>query len=482
MIEADDLRAVPAFEGLSGDDLQWLADHAEDVRLEQGGRPFVRGEPALHMLVVLEGAFRVFTVKEGQRRLFDTFEAGRVTGVLPYSRMTHWVGEGFAVGPSRFATIHRDHFAEMLYRMPELGQRLVGIMSDRVRESTRGDQQREKLMALGKLSAGLAHELNNPAAAVRRTVGEMQGRLAEMPKLVACLAQHGLSEAAVREVGRLQQEALGRPVERLSVMQRSEREDELADWIEDRGMDSAWRMAETFVEAGMKADDLDRIAEGLPEQAVPAVLAWVEGSLAAHAMLGEIAAASGRISELVQSVKSYSHMDQAPARQPTDVREGLDSTLTMLGYKFKRKSIHLEKDYADDLPTIEAFGGELNQVWTNLIVNAIDAVEEKGTIRIGARAEPEMETVAVEVADDGSGIPEEIQGRIFEPFFTTKDVGEGTGLGLDIAGRIVRQHGGEITVESEPGRTSFTVRLPVRLSEAQRQRVIEEELAEADEL
>ena len=482
MVTADDLRIAPDFEGLSDDDLQWLADHAEDVRLEQGGQPFTRGEPALHMIVVLEGAFRVFTVKDGQRRLFDTFEAGRVTGVLPYSRMTHWVGEGFAVGPSRFALIHKDDFPDMLHRMPELGNRLVGIMSDRVRESTRGDQQREKLMALGKLSAGLAHELNNPAAAVRRTVGEMQERLAEMPMLVACLSQHALSEGTVREVGRIQQEALGRPTDRLSVMQRSEREDELADWMEDHGMDSGWRMAETFVEAGLKAEDLDRIAEAVPEEAVPAVLAWVEGSLAGHAMLGEIAAASGRISELVQSVKSYSHMDQGTARQPTDVREGLDSTLTMLGYKFKRKSIDLAKDYPDDLPTIEAFGGELNQVWTNLIVNAIDAVGEGGEIRIAAREEPEMETVAVTITDDGPGVPEEIQARIFEPFFTTKDVGEGTGLGLDIAGRIVRQHGGEITLKSEPGQTSFTVRLPIRLSEAARQKVLQEELAEVDEL
>ncbi len=252
-----------------------------------------------------------------------------------------------------------------------------------------------------------------------------------------------------------------RPAPTLDAMGRSRLEEALGEWLDEQGIAEAWTLAGALVDAGVTKADLETLGQQIPSGAVPSAVRWIETLVDATRLSLDIRAASARISELVQSVKTYSHMDRAGDKEAVDVREGLDSTLVMLGHKLKKKSLRLERDYAADLPKVTAYPGELNQVWTNLIDNAIDAAPEGGLIRIEAAADSAT-SAAVRVIDNGPGVPPEIQSRIFEPFFTTKPVGQGTGLGLDIVERIVvQQHGGKVELESQPGRTVFTVRLPV---------------------
>ena len=460
MISTDELRAVPLFADLGEDELAWLSAHTQVVDLAVGEAPFEVGAKADHMIVVLSGAMQIFVGGEGQWRLFDTFRAGRITGILPYSRMTHFRGKANTIEPTRLATIRKEDFPEMLHRIPILGQRLIGLMSDRVRTQARNNQHREKIMALGKLAAGLAHELNNPAAAVQRATATLRERLEALPTLVARVARHGLGEEQVCATERLRHKSNGHATTLLSALERSECEDEMADWLDDRDVEESWMLADTFIDAGLKPDDLEAVTATLPEPAVPDMVNWLESTLAVDRLLGEIDAAAARISKLIASVKDYSHMDRAADRQPTDVLMGLESTLTMLGHKLKKKSIRIERAYAPELPHADAYPDELNQVWTNLIDNAIDAMDEGGTLRL--EAETAGPTLVIRLIDDGHGIPPDIQSRIFEPFFTTKPIGEGTGLGLDIVHRIVHEHhDGDIRIESEPGRTVIEVLLPL---------------------
>jgi signal transduction histidine kinase len=349
--------------------------------------------------------------------------------------------------------------------VPDLDPILAGALADRIRTSTRNEQQRDKLTALGKLSAGLAHELNNPAAALKRTAAALRERLDELPSRVHLLATYDLSPDQLAFACAISENIDGHC--RLSAMERSEREDAIADWLEDRGVADGFELAETFVEAGLDTDTLGQFVASLPPAAIGDVLRWVESSVAADLMLRDISSAADRVSELVRSVKSYSHMDQAPVHEPTDLHEGLDSTLTMLGYQLRHNGVEIARDYADDLPLVQAIGGQINQVWTNLIDNAADAMPEGGTLTIKTRKDVHREGVCVEITDTGEGISQDLQVRIFEPFFTTKDVGQGTGLGLDVVRRIVvQEHGGEVEVESQPGRTTFRVRLPLSATPA----------------
>jgi signal transduction histidine kinase len=347
----------------------------------------------------------------------------------------------------------------MLAVSPEIGQRLVAVMSDRVREGVRLEQQRERMVALGRLSAGLAHELNNPAAAVARAAASVSEQLARLSPLVVGMIRHRMDEASVQAVDHLQRVVRERVSPSLSPLDRSEREEELGGWLEDRGAADAWEIAGTFVDAGLGIDDLEQFAGQVPASIVAEALAWVAGSLGCDRMVAEIASSAARISELIASVKSYSQMDRSTEHKPTDVREGVDKTLVMLSHKIKKKNVRLTYDYQQDLTTVPANAGELNQVWTNLIDNALDAMNDGGKLRIEASREDAW--IAVRVIDDGHGISGEVGARIFEPFFTTKEVGEGTGLGLDIAMRIVKTHRGDIEVKSKPGRTEMCVRLPV---------------------
>ncbi|HVT58333.1 MAG TPA: ATP-binding protein [Thermoanaerobaculia bacterium] len=459
----DDLRRVPVLAGLSEEQLGWLAANLREVRLAPGEAAVEEGAPADRMMVVLDGEIQLAREKGTADGRLGVIKTGDVSGMLPFSRMTHFTVSARAVVPSRVGFVEATLFPEMLRRIPELEPRLVGLLTDRVRESTRQDQQREKLMALGKLSAGLAHELNNPAAAVQRAASELGERLEALRQAAVALAGCSLQHDALSAALELRQAAASRQAqgpEPVDPVLQSDRESALEEWLEAHRVERAWIVAGTLASYGIVPADLEPLAARLPGDGVACLLVWLEAGLAADALLGELRAAARRISELVTAVKAYSHMDEGQGRTEIDVHRELDSALTMLAHKARAKGVAVERLYTPQLPRIEAFAGELNQVWTNLLDNAFDAVEQEG--RVAIRTARENDRLLVEIRDDGPGVPPEIQARIWEPFFTTKAVGEGTGLGLDIALRIVvRRHGGTLTMSSVPGDTRFVVRLPL---------------------
>ncbi|HSF40748.1 MAG TPA: ATP-binding protein [Thermoanaerobaculia bacterium] len=458
---AADLRRISAFADLPDDQLAWLAGHMKEVRLQPGEISTVEGAPADSMLIVLEGEIQARREKTPTDGRVYIVRAGEVSGMLPFSRMTSFGATGRAVIPTRLARLPAALFPEMLQRIPVLESRLVGILADRIRETTRVEQQIEKLTALGKLSAGLAHELNNPAAAARRSSGELKGRLQTLRCLTATLLEKGLAMEAAHASCELREKAVERaPEPAPDPLAASEREDEITAWLEDKHVPRAWALAGTFAAARLTVADLEGLEARVPPDALGDVLAWAETGLAADSLADEVESAVRRISELVSAVKSYSHMDSAPSRAETDLPQEIDSAITMLTHEIRKKNVSLTRDYAPDFPRVSVFAGELNQVWTNLLDNAIDAVAPGGHVTV--RTFRENSHAVVEIEDDGPGIPPEIRDRIWEPFFTTKPMGEGVGLGLDTVRRIVvRRHGGEITVASVPGETRFTVRLPV---------------------
>ena len=455
----EELRGLEVFKDLPDWQIAWFCENAEIVEFEAGELAANVGDPADAMTVMLSGNISWESQVGGQWIPFGESDVGVAAGLLPYSRMKIYTFRARCTESTRVLSVHKSRFKEMLNVSPDIGQRIVAALSDRVRLQARHQGQEEKMASLGRLSAGLSHELNNPAAAARRSSAELLDRLKQLPERVSRLIQHDLTKEQVCIADTLRSRAENRDaVADMTALARSEREEEITAWLEDHGVDNAWQISDAFVEAAITSDDLEEVASQLPEGSIGDVLTWVEGELVAHRMLSQIASSTHRISELVGAVKNYSHMDRSPEHKPTDVREGLDNTLTMLGHKIRKKSIRVQRDNEDDLPNAVGNSGELNQVWTNLIDNAIDVTDEGGLIRIEARAGKDC--VIVGVIDDGPGIPVELQARIFEPFFTTKEVGSGTGLGLDIVQRILKSHQSRVQVETEPGRTSMRVQLP----------------------
>jgi signal transduction histidine kinase len=460
MIETQDLRQIPVLSDLPEDQLAWLAQQGEDRRVEPGGILFREGDPAEHMFVFFEGEFQGRSERVSDGRFFAA-GAGDITGLLPFSRLQTFQGTGRAVTPVRVGLFHKRIFQEMLHRMPELTERLVAIMLDRVRETTRVSEQRDKLAALGKLSAGFAHELNNPAAAVKRAAGGVLEVRKELRAASLRIDRRSLTREQRTYIAGCEDAALEliqRPVSKpLTAIERSDREQELEDWMEQHAIPEPWKIAPMLVEVEIDSAKLDEIAEGVGADALHDVLLRMNYTLLAARMVKEIDQGATRIFELVQAVKGYTYMDQA-AEQEIDIHAGIESTLTILAFKLRNKSIRVEREYDRAVPKIWAYGGELNQVWTNLIANAIDAMPEGGELRIRTCQDPR--DVVVELQDNGSGIPPDVLPHIFEPFFTTKPMGEGTGLGLDISMRVIRKHRGEIRAQSKPGATTFRVSLP----------------------
>ncbi len=454
------LRQIPVFSDLEESQLQWFAAHAEDLRLAPGDVVTREGDAADALFVLLEGEVQGRSETAGVDAPIYIVRSGQVTGMLPYSRMTHFTLTIRAVMPSRGARLHKDRFNEMLQYIPQLLPRLMGVMADRIRETSRNAQQREKLMALGKLSAGFAHELNNPAAAARRSAEALRLAALALRRIGARLNREDLSREQRGFLAQCEEQALDHlsSAAPLDPLVQSDLEDELSTWLDHRGVTDSWKLAGSLAEAGTTVESLEPLGKNFAMPLLQDVLERFVYVLSAEKLTREIENATARISELVAAIKEYSYMDQMP-EQEIDLHTGIESTLTILKFRLK-KGVKVVREFDRSLPRIYAHGSELNQVWTNLIDNAIDGMGGTGTLLI--RTSRELEYARVEIIDDGAGIPQELQSRIFEPFFTTKGVGAGTGLGLDAVYRIVQQHHGQVTFTSRPGETCFQVRLPFR--------------------
>lgn len=459
MTLAEELRAIPLFADLPVAGLEWLASHMEVHEFAAGEITIEAGSPADRMIVVLEGETRSLPNPDNPGMPMYILRSGRVSGMLPYSRMTRFPASSRAVVPTRVAWLMAEHFPEMLERLPELHARLVGVLADRVREVTKLQDQQEKLAALGKISAGLAHELNNPAAAARRAAGSLREAVRDYRLAASQLDAQSLTCAQRAAVPELEQELAERAASAAAMdsLERSDCQERVAACLERHGVARAWDFAPALVEAGCDSAWFERAAAQFPAAAFPALLARLSASLAIGGLVDEIENSSARINELVRAIKEYTYMDQGP-EQEVDVHQGIESTLLILRHRLKH-GIQVKLEFDRALPRICARGSQLNQVWTNLIDNSIDAMQGQGELRI--RTARELDKLLVEIADSGPGIPPEIRNRIFEPFFTTKEVGQGTGLGLETVGRIVRDHHGDIQVESQPGDTRFQIRLPI---------------------
>jgi len=456
MTLAEDLRTIPLFADLPDEDLEWLASRMEVKSYAPGDTVWEQGDPADNMIILLEGEVRS-TPNSGFPSVY-VLQAGRVSGKLPYSRMTHIPATARAVAPVRAAFLADSNFPEMLQRLPVLHERLVNTLTDRVRESTRAQDQLEKLFALGKISAGLAHELNNPAAAARRAAGSLREAIQTYRTAAAQLDTHPLTCAQRSALPQIEQELSERAAAGTTMdsLERSDCAEKIAACLERHGVARAWELAPVLVDAGCDAGWFEKVAAQFPVETFPAVLARLSVALTIGGLVDEIENSSARISDLVRAIKEYSYLDQGP-EQEVDIHQGIESTLLIFRHRLKH-GIEVRLDFDRTLPRICARGSQLNQVWTNIIDNAIDAMQGKGELRV--RTTREIDRLLVEIADNGPGIPPEVRNHIFEPFFTTKPVGQGTGLGLETVGRIVHDHHGDIQVESQPGDTRFQIRLP----------------------
>ncbi len=451
------LSGITAFQTLPAEVIAWLLQAGELRQYADGESIVHTGDPAEMMMGVVRGAMQFFRTSNGTLEPIFRVAAGSISGVLPYSRLQVLKGDGVAVGETVLYLLPRTEFPALEQVSPELVQRLVGIMSDRARDEVRGQERDDKLRALGKLSAGLAHELNNPAAAIARAADTLGGLLKNKPVLLKNLLLACPPAEAVATL--LNSTALEASLPPRSALARADAEDELADWLAAQGCSDGFSLAPNLLDAGHTAATLAPLVASLPALARPAALAWLESHVSVLRLTRDIHEASQRISTLVGNVKTYSHMDRAGGRELLDVTTGLDSTLNIFDYALRQKNIKLTRTYAPDVPRVSAEVGQLNQVWTNLIDNAIDALPPTGgTLAVQAVKQPSG--VCVSIIDNGSGITAEVLAHMFEPFYTTKPAGEGSGLGLDIARRIVQEHGGHLEATSVPGRTEFSVWLP----------------------
>jgi signal transduction histidine kinase len=453
------LRRVSLFEDLSDEQLASV-ERGTEMRLEKGDYVKKAGDPPGGFYVVIEGRIEWTSKARGQDVFVQSLGPGEFWGQELLLTGKPYPVSGRAVTPVRLYALATDDFWRMLSDCPSILRHLVALVVERFGSLGEAEQQHAKLISLGTMAAGLAHELNNPAAAVGRSAHEARGIFRESSARAVGLGALDMSPEERLVVAGLPEEAArAENTGELDSLERSDLEDEVALWLEDRGVEESWDISPTLVAAGLDATWLNGLEDRLPGGHIGDVVAWLASEMAGEELLREIGHASTRISELVGAVKSFSYMDKTASKE-VDVHAGLNSTLIMLGHKLKKGDVEVVRDYEENLPLVCGHGGELNQVWTNLIDNAIDAVEGHG--RITVRTASENGRVLVEIADNGRGIPDEVRERIFEPFYTTKDVGKGTGLGLDISHRVVvEDHEGDIRVLSEPGDTRFQVRLPI---------------------
>jgi signal transduction histidine kinase len=461
----DELRELFLFENLTPEQLDWVAANGDVVEYAAGTDVSVEGQPAECFYVLLDGTLSMLrTLGDSEFETVRSSYRGAYSGAVQFyfgDRLEQTYAMTVrAVTDARFLALPARPFAEVFQRWYPMAVHLLEGLFVGQRNIAEMVGQRERLLALGKLTAGLTHELNNPAAAAARATAALRDRFAGMRHKLAMLSEGSLDSAVLRSLTELQEEFVAGVggAKDLSALERSDREDVLGDWLEEHDVPQPWELAGVFVAAGLEEGDLDRVAGAVAPSRLEPALRWLAYTVETETLLAEIADSTGRISHLVDAAKQYSQMDRTPHQQ-TDLHAGLDATLVMLSAKIP-PGVTVVKEYDRSLPAVPAYAGELNQVWTNLIVNALDAMGEEG--RLTLRTGSDGECAVVEVCDTGPGIPEELRSRVFEPFFTTKPVGQGTGLGLDVSWRIVVQrHGGDLRVASTPGDTRFSVVLPL---------------------
>lgn len=456
------LKQIESLKNVPEPQLQWWIDKSQHYIIPEGDFLFKEDEPITGTHVVVSGKFKVFYEQNGS--LVDMLEYGsmNITGHLPFSRGKVAAASGQAKEDAQIMTLPLAFISEMIHSHFELTQALVHVMTDRVREGMAMQQQNEKMMALGKLSAGLAHELNNPAAAIVRSSTLLKTHLQMQPETFKKVMNIRITPEEVDVVNKRMFEVMSkteRPI--LSLMERTNCEDNLTDWLDDHGVENAMEVAEHFVDFGFTLDDLNFFSEHIEDAHLSPVLNWINNNLVTEKMVTDIQDASQRISDLVGSVKNFTHMDRGQDKQYSDIRVGIRNTLTMLNHKLKKNNVQVIESFDENLPAVKAYIGELNQVWTNLIDNALDAMEGMQNSTLEIKTERDKEFVKVSIIDNGSGIPDNIKSNIFDPFFTTKEIGKGTGLGLDVVMRIVKQHRGSIKANSVPGKTAFVVCFPI---------------------
>ncbi|WP_276372202.1 ATP-binding protein [Chryseolinea sp. H1M3-3] len=457
------LKAVPEFASVPDQQIQWLVDHGTTRTYADGEKVFSHGDMIDSFQIVLEGGVTLYINQPNGRRNLGTYEPLDILGRLPYSRMKSAVAEGISEGKSILFSLHRDNFHDLICQCHDITEVLVHNMTDRVRSFTKQQLQNDKMMALGKLSAGLAHELNNPSAAVVRSAQELKKHLSSTPENFKRVIKIQANDETVDQVNDwVFSKIKSHDAIPLSLIQKTALEDELTSWLEAAGISNPYELTETLTDFAVSVDDLDRLRSLLRPQDVAPVIGWINQVLTTDKLVCDIEHASKRINTLVTSIKGYTHMDQSTEKQLADIHSGIRNTLTMLGHKLKKDSVKVVENFQVDLPRASIFISEMNQVWTNLIDNAIDAMEGISNPVLEIKTSKDREFINVSIIDNGPGIPAEIEDKIFDPFFTTKPMGKGTGLGLEVVRQIINQHNGKIELHSKPGRTEFRICFPIK--------------------
>lgn len=452
----DELKEVPA------EQLEWFIKNSIPSTLAEGEYLLKPEQPILFTDIILSGQVRLYKLQKSDMVELRILEAGDISGYLPFSRGKVSIIYAQTLSETGILQFPIEKMDEMIHTKFELTQALVHVMTSRVREATSLLQQNDKMLALGKLSAGLAHELNNPAAALVRGSATLKDHLRLSPDAVENLIRLKIEvedfHSTCAAFFTLLERPAGAP---LTIMQRADKEDEVMDWLDEKQVDHNQELAENLVDFNFGIPELESVTAFIKPGQYASLFHWINTMLTTERMVSDIQEASTRIGALVQSVKTFTHMDQGHEKQLTDIHTGIRNTLAMLDFKIKKGNIQVVKNYDPQLPQLKVMIGEMNQVWTNLIDNALDAMEDKKSGILEIVTSHSKEFAEIRITDNGPGIAEDIRSCIFDPFFTTKEVGKGTGMGLDVVARIVRQHQGTIKVESVPGHTVFRVCLPL---------------------
>lgn len=466
----DELKKVKVLDYLPQSSLEWILEHSDYREFDEGTILSETGKPIDHLWLISEGLGKFYMDVNGKLVYYFDFtnnkETGGAGGLIPYSRMINSPGYTYAVGKVKIFFLHKKYFKELEDVEPVLVQRLIGYMTERARRFATLKLQFEKVNALGQLAAGIAHELNNPASAIIRISAELMKIINKNYELTENLLRTGAKPDVITSLRII---ADRKTTEGLSLMDKIDRESDISEWLEENKVKDQGNSPATFAEAGIEKNDLECAKDLAGSESLREVIHWFENYLSARKILGDLENSSGKISKLVDAIKSHVRMDRTNELLPTDIHKDIEDSLTLLGHKIRDKGIKIKRNFENELPVIQTYAGELNQVWTNLIDNAIFASDKKGIISI--ETYHDKKNIFIRITDEGRGIPQDIISKIFDPFFTTKKAGEGTGIGLDLVMRIIRKHKGEITVSSVPGKTEFTVSIPLNLKSRIREEI-----------